>query len=442
MFEKNLFSLFVFTALVYLQLSVVATGFVSDEISGKTMGTTYSIKFALAVESPDREAKLKEIKTAVDSRLQAINQEMSTYISDSVISRFNQSESIDPFPISEEFAVVVKQANEISQLTNGRFDITVGPLVNFWGFGNVESQRDTLPSEPELEAVLKRIGFEKLTVDQDTLTISKSVADLELDLSAIAKGYAVDQVAMLISKTTENYMVEIGGEIFAAGVNPETKKPWAIAIEDPSSSPFPSSRKALAKLNLSSQALATSGDYRNIVFIEGGSFQHTMNPTTGYPVDHGVKSVSVIADNCMKADALATSLMVYPPEALKEFASSNQLSVLMVHVVNGEPVVWASPEFTGELLVSEPKVSADLSPKSTGTMTMVFATLIVFGLAIVGMAVGVIISNKQLKGSCGGLSAMAGKSEDASPCSLCTKPVSDCPKKQDEVKQDSGGDIE
>ena len=362
MFEKNLFSLFVFTATVF-SLSFGVSNFASDEISGKTMGTTYSIKFVLPPGVADRDDKMAELASAVDARLQAINQEMSTYVSDSVISRFNQSGSIDPFSISEEFASVVNQANEISRLTNGRFDITVRPLVNFWGFGNVESQRSTLPSDSELGEVLKRIGFEKLKVNLEKLTISKSVGDLELDLSAIAKGFAVDQIALLISEVTDNYMVEIGGEVFASGINPETKKPWAIAIEDPSSSPFPSSRKALAKVNLSNQALATSGDYRNIIFIEGESFQHTMNPTTGFPVDHGVKSVSVIADNCMKADALATSLMVYPPDELKEFASENQLSVLMVHVVDGESVAWASPEFSGELLASEVPDSGDLGPK-------------------------------------------------------------------------------
>lgn len=427
MFFRNLFSLFVFSAVVCVQ----SDGFSSDEISGKTMGTTYSIKLALVDDPSNRAIDFSEIKYEVEARLQAINQEMSTYIPDSVISQFNQSKKLDSFPISNEFAQVVGEANRISGLTGGRFDITVRPLVNFWGFGNVEKQRTTLPSGSEIEDVLSRIGFEKLLFDQNAPSLGKSIDHLEIDLSAIAKGYAVDQIASIIAKRTPNYLVEVGGEVFAAGVNPETDKPWAIAIEDPASAPFQSSRTALAKVGLANQALATSGDYRNVVFIEGKSFQHTMDPTTGYPVDHGVKSVSVISENCMTADALATSLMVYPPAALKEFATKNQLSVLVVFMEDGNPVTWASPKFSGEIFSSGISAEEAIDAKPAQQLTRILSAVVVFGLAIVGMAVGVIVSNRQLKGSCGGLSAMAGKSEEASPCSLCTKPVSDCPKKQE-----------
>lgn len=436
MFVKNLFSLFVFTAFVFVQSLEVSFGFPSDEITGKTMGTTYSIKLALGEDpeksDPEKRATfLREIKNEVDTRLRVINDEMSTYIPDSVISRFNQSKGLDPFAISDEFAEVIREATRISELTGGRFDITVRPLVNFWGFGNVASQRTTLPDESELDKVLTRIGYNKLSVDENDLTLRKSIDNLEIDLSAIAKGYAVDQIATIIERRTPNYMVEIGGEVFASGVNPDTDRPWSIAIEDPSSSPLLSSRTALARVNLADQALATSGDYRNIVFIEGKSFQHTMDPTSGYPVDHGVKSVSVLAENCMTADALATSLMVYPPNELKEFATTNQLAVLVVFMDNGEPRIWASPKFSGEVFTSDDLAEKVVNDQPSKKLTMIFSAVVVFGLAIVGMAVGVIVSNRQLKGSCGGLSSMAGKSEDASPCSLCTKPASDCPKKQE-----------
>lgn len=431
MFDKNLFSLFVFSVLFVVQSMAASIVFPSEEISGKTMGTTYSIKLALDGEPSRVAVALQELQIEVDARLQSINDEMSTYISDSVISRFNQSDSLAAFPISEEFANVISEAVRVSKLTNGRFDITVRPLVNFWGFGNIESQRTKLPSEQELQAVLSRIGFEKLLFDRDAPTIRKSIKNLEIDLSAIAKGYAVDQIASIIARWTPDYMVEIGGEVFASGVNPETDKAWAIAIEDPSSSLFQSSRIALGKVDLANQALATSGDYRNIVFIEGESFQHTMDPTTGYPVDHGVKSVSVIAENCMTADALATSLMVYPPDQLKEFATKNQLSILVVYMDNGESTVWASPNFSGEVFSAKVAADQNANAKPPQKIAMILSTVVVFGLAIVGMAIGVIVSNRQLKGSCGGLSAMAGKSEDPSPCSLCTKPVSDCPKKQE-----------
>ena len=431
MFVRNLFSLFVFSALVYFQSLGVSVGFSSDEISGKTMGTTYSIKLGLANDPSNRAIDLSEIKDEVEARLQAINQEMSTYIPDSVISQFNQSKKLDSFPISSEFALVVGEAKRISELTGGRFDITVRPLVNFWGFGNVEKQRTTLPSGSEIEDVLSRIGFDKLRFDPDAPSLGKSIDHLEIDLSAIAKGYAVDQIASIIAKRTPNYLVEIGGEVFAAGVNPETDKPWTIAIEDPASAPYQSSRTALAKVGLADQGLATSGDYRNVVFIEGKSFQHTMDPTTGYPVDDGVKSVSVISENCMIADALATSLMVYPPAELKAFATKNQLSVLVVFMEDGNPVIWTSPKFSGEIISSEVSAEEAVDAKPAQRLTQILSAVVVFGLAIVGMAVGVIVSNRQLKGSCGGLSAMAGKSEEASPCSLCTKPVSDCPKKQE-----------
>ena len=330
-------------------------------LSGKTMGTRYSIKVSVAESAWLDNSKLdfaKALQKRIDERLQAINQCMSTYQSDSEISRFNSHQSTEAVTASNEFIAVLQRAQEISRISNGRFDITVGPLVRFWGFGN-STNREKLPDESELDTVFKRVGFDKLSIESSSNQISKKLSGLEVDVSAIAKGYAVDQVAEILQEVSTDFLVEIGGEIRAQGENPASNRPWRIAIEKPTSNPL-EPPVPFATVDLNNQSLATSGDYRNITIIEGKKFQHTIDPSSGFPVSSGIRSVSVIAKNCMDADAFATALMVFPLEELKEFVKSNDLSVLVVYEQKGELKTWKSARFPGEVLADSKQPSQAL----------------------------------------------------------------------------------
>ncbi|MEC9092235.1 MAG: FAD:protein FMN transferase [Planctomycetota bacterium] len=407
---------------VGLQVSVAA-------ISGKTMGTQYLVKF----QDRNRSGFLIDsvvLKEKIQKRLAEINDSMSTYREDSEISQFNRQTHSEGFRVSSDFRQVVQKSIEIHALTRGKFDITVGPLVRFWGFSGGTLPRK-MPTPDAVQSVLNTIGTAKLKCNQQGL--QKLTPNLKLDVSAIAKGFAVDEIAALVVSETPNFMVEIGGEIFAAGINPSTNRPWTIGIERPAASPGDFTPKVAARVELSGHALATSGDYRNIVVIEGERFQHTIDPTTGYPVSNGIRSVSVIAKDCMTADGLATGLMAHALEAIQSISQSNDLAVLVLfETTPGKIDSWSSPSFNAQGRIQDAentsagtKVSSPPNP-----LYRVLGTIIVFGLAISGMAIGVILSNRQIKGTCGGLSSMPGnENSDASPCDLCTKPASECSQK-------------
>ncbi|MFQ6615334.1 MAG: FAD:protein FMN transferase [Fidelibacterota bacterium] len=268
------------------------------------MGTTYRItcrpstKLALGVDV---------LQAGIDSVLDRVNGQMSTYLRDSEISTFNDWRSRDPFPVSKEFAFVVSRALHWSQETDGAFDITVFPLLFLWGFGPGQERSSfsySFPSAQEITGRLSHVGHGKLKVQEGVLT--KKDPLLMLDLNAIAKGFGVDALfSYLRSLSISRMMVEIGGEVRAMGKNARGR-PWAIAIERP---PFFSSGGAWA-YELDNAAMATSGDYRNFFEIDGKVFSHEIDPRTGYPAQTGVASATVVAPHCTDADALATALMV------------------------------------------------------------------------------------------------------------------------------------
>lgn len=402
-------------------------------IQGRTMGTTYQVKLR-AEESFD----LAPLKKEIQDRLQEINSAMSTYDPDSEISKLNRHQSSEPFPVSADFFKVLSKAQEIHASTDGRFDVTVGPLVRLWGFGGGETPK-TVPAKSRIDQVLKRVGAGKIRLESGSVV--KQVPVLEIDLSAIAKGYAVDELGKLVGQYSQDLMVEVGGEVFATGRNPDSGNPWAIGVEVPASSPLDMRRKMASRIELNGQAVATSGDYRNLVTIDGKKYQHTIDPKSGYPVDSGIHSVSVVADDCMTADALATGLMVCQLEKIQQLSQTLNAGVLVIYD-QGDGVLghWQNNQFTGQVLTEAFDQSQSTegdsgeAPSAKGDKAnpiyLVIGTIVVFGLAIAGMAIGVIMSNRQLKGSCGGLSAMAGKEEvGASPCSLCTKPATECSKR-------------
>ncbi|MCG6898198.1 MAG: FAD:protein FMN transferase [Thiocapsa sp.] len=291
------------------------------EITGRTMGTSYSVKL---VDLPPGLSPAA-LQAEIDAHLEHVNGLMSTYRPDSDLSRFNASPSTEWFPTSAELVELVTLARSISVASAGAFDITVGPLVNLWGFGP-DAHPFSVPDAHLIEETRRRVGYEKLAVRADPSALRKERPDLYVDLSAIAKGYGVDQVAALLDQRgVDAYLVEIGGELKAKGFKPGGA-PWRIAVERPDAA----ARAVYRVVPLRDAAMATSGDYRNFYEHEGRLYSHTIDPSTGHPVDHRLASVTVIAQDCATADALATALLVLGPERGFELAESRDIAAFLI----------------------------------------------------------------------------------------------------------------
>ena len=287
-------------------------------LSGKTMGTQYQIKFYSDSAKPKLQAQ-------IDQALVAFNQEVSTYIDDSEISRFNRAPVGTWFSISEDFYATVQLAKKVHALTEGAFDPTIGSLVNLWGFGPKGIPSST-PKPTDIKKTLVAIGFDKVQLREKPRAIKRLSSQVYLDLSAIAKGYGVDLIARLIeSKGIQNYMVEIGGEVRTKGKK-ANGKPWLIGIERPAAL----TRQSLKALAPGSKGLATSGDYRNYYEKDGQRITHIIDPRTGMPIKHKLASVSVLADTCAEADALATALMVLGTDASLAIAKKHNLPIFLL----------------------------------------------------------------------------------------------------------------
>jgi len=274
------------------------------EIDGLAMGTSWSVKIAAPAEDLDSDA----LAADVARRIEAIEQTMSTYRPDSALSRFNDRQDTNWAAVPEELCGVVAAALAIGRDSSGAFDVTVGPLVDLWGFG--PEMRSPEPPPPALlEAARASSGYENLEADCTRPALRKSVPALRVDLSAIAKGYAVDAVAALLDRhDVAEYLVEIGGEVRARGRN-ASDRPWAIGIEMPDRA----ARQVSRVIELDGASLATSGDYRNFFEHEGRYYSHTIDPRTGAPVLHDLAAVSVVHADAMEADAWATALLVLGP---------------------------------------------------------------------------------------------------------------------------------
>ncbi|MDP2571128.1 FAD:protein FMN transferase [Vibrio penaeicida] len=288
-------------------------------LSGPTMGTTYNIKY-IEVDGAPASA---DIQKEVDKLLELVNDQMSTYRKDSELSRFNQYKGNEAFEVSAETAIVVKEAIRLNELTRGALDVTVGPLVNLWGFGP-EARPEVVPSDEELSARKAMTGISHLSATSTTLT--KTLPELYVDLSTIAKGWGVDVVANYVeSLGIHNYMVEIGGEIRLKGVN-QSEEAWRIAIEKPSTT----ERAIQEIIEPGDMAIATSGDYRNYFEKDGIRYSHIINPQSGKPIDHKVVSVTVLHPSSMTADGLSTGIMVLGEDAGLEIANENDLAVMII----------------------------------------------------------------------------------------------------------------
>ena len=393
------------------------------EFRGQTMGTTYSVKVAPPHELPD------DVALDIDAELRSVNDQMSTYLRSSEISKFNDSPSTDWFDVSAETARVVAFAQRVSRDTDGAFDVTVGPLVDAWSFGPAPRSR-RVPSDAKIDDLRGRIGYQKLSVREDPPAIKKATPELRIDLSAIAKGHGVDRVvALLLRSGAENVFVEIGGEVRAFGQKPEG--PWKVGIQDPA---FAENRPTIA-YPLVDRSIATSGDYRNFFEIDGVRYSHTIDPRTGRPVTHDLASVSVLADTCMAADAWATAVNVVGAEEGLRLAERNDLDAL---VFRQTPDGFASQgvgvlaDYQNEDAEQAPLV--DRKDAYRQILSLAFVSTIFLGIVVTGMAVGVMFGRKSIGGSCGGLANQ--QNEDGSTsCSLCSNPSDACKELREKMEQ-------
>jgi thiamine biosynthesis lipoprotein len=302
-------------------------------VDGETMGTTWSAQFVS--EDPEHKverADLQALYDALNAELIAVNQQMSTYIEDSEISRFNASTSTEWFAVSLPLAVLVDQAIEIGRKADGLYDVTVAPLVELWGFGaGPDHGRTEVPKDAAIEAALRNVGLGNLEVRLDPPALKKQIPGLRIDLSSIAKGYGVDRLGAVMEASGYHiWFVEIGGEIRASGEKAKGQ-PWRVGIERPTSGERVSQRL----IDLRDAAVATSGNYRNFFESGGQSFAHTIGPRSGRPVMNTAASVTVVAVHCATADAWATALMALGAERGIEIAEREGIAALFLLPADG-----------------------------------------------------------------------------------------------------------
>lgn len=261
---------------------------------GMIYGTTYSVTY----ESPNG----KDFQEGITQKLSEYNLMFSTYVKESVISKINDNV---PTELTDEFITCFNKSMEVSEITNGAFDITAGALVNAWGFG---PERKKHMTQEIVDSLLQITGYQKVKLEDGK--IIKENPNIKIDMSAISKGYTSDLIAnFLAQKGCKNYMVEIGGEVAAKGIN-ERGKTWSIGINKPDEEALFGSSGLQAKVKLTDHGLATSGNYRNFYVEDGKKYAHTIDTKAGYPVQHSILSSTVVANNCMTADAFATAFMV------------------------------------------------------------------------------------------------------------------------------------
>ena len=286
-------------------------------LTGFTMGTSYMVKW------PQRYGVVPaEVSDAVENTLQQVNQQMSTYLPDSELSRFNAAPAPYQQVVSPELAAIIQESIDLHRYTQGFFDVSIGPLVNLWGFGP-DFKPDQAPADALLKQAQDQVGIGAIRVEGQTLFKAHA---RYVDLSAIAKGFGVDQVAAVIEGFgIQDYLVEIGGEIRSRG-HKDQGKPWQIAIEKPDVQ----GRAAQKVLSMFDTGMATSGDYRNYFEVDGERYSHTIDPNTGRPSRHKLASVTVLDPRCARADALATAMLVMGEVKAQAFAEQNQIPAYFI----------------------------------------------------------------------------------------------------------------
>lgn len=302
-------------------------------LHGNTMGTTYNVKYVI-----DERGQVEGLQDEIDARLVEINKLMSTYDPTSELSRFNQNRYTTPVALSAETTKVVNEALRLGELSHGVLDVTVGPLVNLWGFGP-NKRPEKVPSEEQVAEVRAYVGLDKINMTPDGLR--KLHPMVYVDLSTIAKGYGVDQVAEIMEKNNlHDYLVEIGGEMRVKGERGNGEE-WLIAIEKPVST----ERSVQKIVSVGTNAIATSGDYRNYYEMNGKRYSHLIDPRTGSPITHNLVSVTVVHPSSMTADGLATAFNVMGWDEAKALAEKEDLAVFLIKRTKDGFEEYASPQF-------------------------------------------------------------------------------------------------
>lgn len=319
--------------------SGTATGPELTGFNGKIMGTGYSVRLGHRSAGPavtdaavtdaavSGTAETNELAQAVHAVLQDVDTHMSTWRADSELSQLNDRVDADWQPMSDATVQVIDRALATSSASDGAFDITIGPLVDLWGFGaGAGSHGNRKPASRDIQQRLTQVDHAAIEVNTAMSTVRKHNGSARLDLSGIAKGHAVDRAAEVLDNMGfDNYLIEVGGELKARGQKPDGSL-WKVAIERP----IAGRREAFRALNLHNQAIATSGDYRNF-FADGGQrYSHSIDPRSGKPVTHDLASVSVVADSTMMADALSTALMVMGPDDALAFATQHEVAAHLI----------------------------------------------------------------------------------------------------------------
>ena len=309
--------------------------------AGTSMGTTYSVQLVEIPVGVDAGA----LRDEVEGLVRSVDERMSTYDPESELSRFNAAASTDWFPVTADTQAVVAEALRVSRLSRGAFDVTVGPLVDLWGFGPAGSPR-AVPEDVDVAAARECVGQALLETRGSPPALRKRAPCVTVDLSGLAKGFAVDLVARHLDDAgVRHYLVEIGGELRARGRN-AGGEPWRVALERPEDS----GRSVQCVVQLVDGAIATSGDYRNFFQQDGRRYAHVIDPRTGRPVEHGIASVTVLAATAIEADAFATALMVLEPEQGLGLAGELGLSVHSILRSGDGFVELSNPGFEKQIL--------------------------------------------------------------------------------------------
>ena len=322
--------LIVGTVLIIRQQQAVPYQKNADFIFGTTYHITYQCDSNMAA--------------GIKAELLKVDQSLSPFNDKSVITAVNQNKAVQ---LDSMFLDVYNLALHISEETDGAFDITVAPLVNAWGFGFKNS---ALPSSYQVDSLRQIVGYQKVSLENGH--IKKKDPRIMLDCSAIAKGYGCDVIAKFLrSRGVKNFMVEIGGEIVTSGLNPD-RLPWKVGVTKPSDDSLSTSHELQTVLNVTDMAMATSGNYRNFYYKGGKKYAHTIDPKTGFPVQHNILSATVIAKSCAEADAYATSFMVMGLEKAQKVMERRP--ELMAYIIysdqNGENAVWYSPSLRNKIV--------------------------------------------------------------------------------------------
>jgi len=307
--------------------SINKTSYLYNE--GEIFGTYYHIKYNYS----------KDIQTEIQAALNSVDYSLSTYKQESILSKVNQNISTK---LDSHFIRVFNRATQISEQTNGAFDMTVASLVNVWGFG---FKKMDFPDSTQIDSLMQFVGYKNVILEDDKIV--KTNSNFMIDASAIAKGYGVDVIANLLeSKGIQNYLVEIGGEIRLKGKNQKTKK-WTVGIDKPKDDIYNVDGELQEVVALDNGALATSGDYRQFYYKKGQKYSHTINPKTGFPVSHNVLSTTVYTVDCASADAYATSFMVMPLDSTKQFSDQHpELGIYIIYAVDSlKNNVWMNDKF-------------------------------------------------------------------------------------------------